>query len=293
MLRLGAERDEVAVVADQRGCPTYVGHLAAATRELVDAGQPVRRLAPRGGRRLHLGRFRRGDLRGGRPRLPGAEDHDGGVRRPGPAPAALDPAQREGRSRASPLARGLATVWRCPEVTPSEHGEPPGELVTIRSCERPNHGRARGATTRMSVRYSFLTTWLLDAPVEPVWDAIYDTDAWPSWWPRRSARRGAGASRAGRRRRRLAVHVSERPCRTTSCSRCGPSGSSDHRLLEGSRLGRARRRRALALLRPTSGVTAVDLRVERRDDRPLDEPARPGGAAGLRLEPRSRHAGGR
>jgi len=40
MLRLGAERDEVAVVDDQRGCPTYVGHLAAATKELVDAGAP-------------------------------------------------------------------------------------------------------------------------------------------------------------------------------------------------------------------------------------------------------------
>jgi dTDP-4-dehydrorhamnose reductase len=36
MLRIGAERDEVAVVDDQRGSPTYVGHLARATRVLLE-----------------------------------------------------------------------------------------------------------------------------------------------------------------------------------------------------------------------------------------------------------------
>jgi len=45
MLRLGAERDEVAVVDDQRGCPTYVGHLASAVRGLLDRPRGVWHLA--------------------------------------------------------------------------------------------------------------------------------------------------------------------------------------------------------------------------------------------------------
>jgi dTDP-4-dehydrorhamnose reductase len=48
MLRLGAERDEVSVVDDQRGSPTYVGHLAEATRELLDRPYGVYHLAAAG-----------------------------------------------------------------------------------------------------------------------------------------------------------------------------------------------------------------------------------------------------
>jgi hypothetical protein len=30
--------------------------------------------------------------------------------------------------------------------------------------------------------YAFLTTWLLDSPRLPVWEAIHDQASWPSWW---------------------------------------------------------------------------------------------------------------
>jgi uncharacterized protein YndB with AHSA1/START domain len=30
--------------------------------------------------------------------------------------------------------------------------------------------------------YAFLTTWLLESPRRPVWDAIHDQENWPSWW---------------------------------------------------------------------------------------------------------------
>jgi hypothetical protein len=30
--------------------------------------------------------------------------------------------------------------------------------------------------------YSFLTTWLLEAPREQVWEVLQDTGGWPAWW---------------------------------------------------------------------------------------------------------------
>jgi dTDP-4-dehydrorhamnose reductase len=48
MLRLGAERDELAVVDDQVGSPTYVGHLAAATRQLLNLPYGIYHVAAEG-----------------------------------------------------------------------------------------------------------------------------------------------------------------------------------------------------------------------------------------------------
>jgi hypothetical protein len=30
--------------------------------------------------------------------------------------------------------------------------------------------------------YRFISTWRLQAPIEQVWDEIFHTERWPSWW---------------------------------------------------------------------------------------------------------------
>ena len=32
-------------------------------------------------------------------------------------------------------------------------------------------------------QFALITKWHLEAPQTTVWDAIYDTDRWPLWWP--------------------------------------------------------------------------------------------------------------
>jgi len=31
-------------------------------------------------------------------------------------------------------------------------------------------------------RYALVTEWQLRAPIDRVWDALYDVAAWPGWW---------------------------------------------------------------------------------------------------------------
>jgi len=31
-------------------------------------------------------------------------------------------------------------------------------------------------------RYALVTEWQLRAPIDRVWDALYEVAAWPSWW---------------------------------------------------------------------------------------------------------------
>ncbi len=103
MLRLGAERDEVAVVDDQRGSPTYVGHLAEATKAVLDLPFGVYHVAAAGDctwADFAEAIFEEAGLPTRVRRISTAEF---GAR--APRPRVLGAAQREGRAGAAALAR--------------------------------------------------------------------------------------------------------------------------------------------------------------------------------------------
>lgn len=35
----------------------------------------------------------------------------------------------------------------------------------------------------MAAQYFFITRWQIKAPVNKVWDLIYNSESWPEWWP--------------------------------------------------------------------------------------------------------------
>jgi uncharacterized protein YndB with AHSA1/START domain len=39
------------------------------------------------------------------------------------------------------------------------------------------------ALGQQSAAYAFTSNWLVAAPIQTVWDAIYDAERWPRWWP--------------------------------------------------------------------------------------------------------------
>ncbi len=108
MLRLAREQDEVAVVDDQRSAPTYVGHLAAATQELLD-----------------------------RPYL------DYGARPRRAASGLFSAREREGRTEAPALARWVTRVFGANPV-----GLRPALPRCLRAQVRGHHAGAHGCTAR-------------------------------------------------------------------------------------------------------------------------------------------------
>ena len=141
---------------------------------------------------------------------------------------------------------------------------------------------------RPMAEYRFLTTWLLEAERERVWDAIYESERWPEWWKgvleAEKLEEGdeAGVGQYGRYvwKSRLPYRL-EFFVRTTKVER--------PHLLEGDASGELAGVGRWRLFEQ-DGVTAVLYEWNVRTTQGLDEPARAGRAPDLRRQPRLRDA---
>jgi len=52
------------------------------------------------------------------------------------------------------------------------------ELLTTDLWTRPYHTGGTG----IMADYTFITVWRLEAPIDAVWDAVYQSERWPPWW---------------------------------------------------------------------------------------------------------------
>lgn len=55
--------------------------------------------------------------------------------------------------------------------------------AALRRCYRSIQAQLPAAQAGPAVDYAFTTNWHVSAPIQAVWEAIYESDRWPSWWP--------------------------------------------------------------------------------------------------------------
>ena len=209
--------------------------------------------------------------------------------------ATLSPARHRARQPRVPAARGDARL-PAPDLRPRDRsrGHGHGRSASRRSSSRSVRS---SATARRPHRTRILAACpttsssrpgACEAPREPVWDAIWDSERWPEWWrgvvgartclPRATS---AGVGQVGRYtwRSKLPYDL-EFEMTTTKVDK--------PHLLEGARQRGAGRHRALAAVR--AGRRGAGhrgrLRVERAHHEALDEPVRADRAPAVRVEPR-------
>ena len=125
---------------------------------------------------------------------------------------------------------------------------------------------SRATRRRMPMaEYRFLTTWLLESPREPVWDAIYDSERWPTWWRGVDRRGRARPRRRDRRRLALARYTWRSKLPYDLVFEAKTRTVEKPRLLEADAFGELAGRRALAPVRAGRG-DRCPLRVERAHD---------------------------